>query len=130
MFRSRSRGDLHTGSEALLGWPSTLSLRLMRLFARAVRAATVQRCWAAYALHGRHVSALESTSAALGRLPLRLLDPAKGLMTATKSGPLNLDETREGSCPIADSLSVQQTRTDASHIGPFSKAPSLRPVGA
>ena len=30
----------------------------------------------------------------------RLLDPAKGLMTATKSGPLNLDETREGSLPL------------------------------
>src|SRR5215471_13880548 len=32
MFRSRSRGDLCTGSAALLGWPSTLSLRLMRVF--------------------------------------------------------------------------------------------------
>src|ERR1041385_7321958 len=34
MFRSHSRGDLHTGSAALLGSPSTLSLRLMRLFVR------------------------------------------------------------------------------------------------
>src|SRR6516225_2521795 len=67
MFRSRSRGDLHTGSAALLGAASTLSLRLMRLFARAVRAAAVQRCWAAYALHGRQASALAITSAVLGR---------------------------------------------------------------
>ena len=35
-FRSCFRDDLRTGSAALLGWPSTLSLRLMRLFARAV----------------------------------------------------------------------------------------------
>jgi hypothetical protein len=39
----------------------------MRFFARAVRAATVQRCWAAYALHGRQASALAITSAVLGR---------------------------------------------------------------
>src|SRR5215472_13417372 len=37
MFRSRSQGDLHTGSAVLLGWPSTLSLRMIRLFAQAVR---------------------------------------------------------------------------------------------
>ena len=69
MFRSHSRGDLHTGSAALLGWPSTLSLRLMRLFSWTVRASTVQRCWAAYALHGRQASALATTSAVLGRPP-------------------------------------------------------------
>src|SRR3954453_19729463 len=32
MFRSCSRDDLRTGSAAFLSWPSTLSLRLMRLF--------------------------------------------------------------------------------------------------
>src|SRR3981189_209692 len=32
MFRSCSRDDLRTGAAAFLGWPSTLSLRLMRLF--------------------------------------------------------------------------------------------------
>src|SRR6201988_4217928 len=32
MFRSCSRDNLRTGSAAFLGWPSTLSLRLMRLF--------------------------------------------------------------------------------------------------
>src|SRR5207237_10734603 len=32
MFRSCSRDDLRTGSAAFLRWPSTLSLRLMRLF--------------------------------------------------------------------------------------------------
>src|SRR5262249_43657126 len=74
MFRSRSRGDLHTGSAALLGWPSTLSLRLMRLFARAVRAATVHRCWAAYALHGRQASALADEIGHGGSDGIGLLD--------------------------------------------------------
>src|SRR5690242_11410122 len=32
MFRLCSRDDLRTGSAAFLSWPSTLSLRLMRLF--------------------------------------------------------------------------------------------------
>src|ERR1700731_2932557 len=32
MFRSCSRDDLRTGAAAFLGWPTTLSLRLMRLF--------------------------------------------------------------------------------------------------
>src|SRR3954464_9600454 len=32
MLRSCSRDDLRTGSAAFLSWPSTLSLRLMRLF--------------------------------------------------------------------------------------------------
>src|SRR5215471_7232371 len=67
MFRSRSRGDLRTGSAALLSWPSKFSLRLMRLFARTVRASTAQRCWAAYALHGRQASALAITPAVMGR---------------------------------------------------------------
>src|SRR5438874_13599819 len=32
MFRSCSRDDPRTGSAAFLSWPSTLSLRLLRLF--------------------------------------------------------------------------------------------------
>src|ERR1700736_5971872 len=67
MSRSWSRGDLRIGSEALRGWASTLSLRLVWVFALLVRASTVQRCWAAYALHGRQASALAIISAVLGR---------------------------------------------------------------
>src|SRR5215831_16288513 len=76
MFRSRSRGDLHTGSAALLRWPSKLSLRLMRLFARTVRASTVQRCWAAYALHGRQASRVKTISSLTARIaPNQTLRP-------------------------------------------------------
>src|SRR6516162_6074098 len=77
MFRSCSPDDLRTGSEAVREWASTLSLRLVRVFVLFVRASMVQRCWAAYARHGRQASALATTSAVRAGLPRLALAPVE-----------------------------------------------------